>query len=153
MNQKRNAWVRFQISDEEKALLVAQAKMENKSVRGLMRSMFFDDLRETQRATEMENHILAFEKRLVNTLQYLTKEMGRLNSTEQVTLAAIDIFLRTYLTHTAPIQESDREFARQEAKRRYDEIVKAIHGGLSDDFGMTEVARKAISGVESHERN
>ncbi|HUN00794.1 MAG TPA: hypothetical protein PLI96_09995 [Halothiobacillus sp.] len=153
MNQTKKAWVRFQISDEEKNLLMAQAKKENKSVRGLMKSMLFEDLRETQRASAMEAHILEFEQRLVNTMKYLTKEMRRLNSTEQVTLSAIDIFLRTYLTHTQPIQEADREFARQEAKRRYDDIITAIHGGLSDDFGMTEVARKAMPEEKIHERN
>lgn len=152
-NAVKTARINFRITAAEHERLFTRAKNEQKTVVSLLREIVLNDLRETQRATEMENHILAFEKRLVNTLQYLTKEMGRLNSTEQVTLAAIDIFLRTYLTHTAPIQESDREFARQEAKRRYDEIVKAIHGGLSDDFGMTEVARKAISGVESHGRN
>jgi hypothetical protein len=153
MNQKKYAWVRFQISDEEKNLLMTRAKNENKSVRGLMKSIFFDDLRETQRASAMENHILDFERRLVNTMKHLTKEMGRLNSTGQVTLSAIDIFLRTYLTHTPPIQEAEREFARQEAKRRYDGIITAIHGGLSDDFGLTEVARKSMPEEKSHEQN
>ncbi|MGD9887881.1 MAG: hypothetical protein AB7S56_01260 [Halothiobacillaceae bacterium] len=153
INAVKTSRINFRMTAEKHEKLLTRAKNEQKTVVSLLREIIETDLRETQRASEMENHILAFERRLVNTLQYLTKEMRRLNSTEQVVLSALDIFLRTYLTHTPPIQEADREFARQEAKRRYDEIVKAIHGGLSDDFGMTELARKAITGAESHERN
>jgi len=141
--------INFRIATSEHTWLSAQAKTEGKTVAALLREIVLDDLRGTQRASAMENHILEFERRLVNTLGYLTKEMRRLNSTEQVTLSAIDIFLRTYLTHTPPIQEANREFARQEAKRRYDEIITAIHRGLSDDFGITEVARTFLTSEEN----
>lgn len=140
--------IRLRVTEDEGALISSMAKSEHKSVSALLREIVLTDARETQRASAMENHILEFERRLVNTMKYLTKEMQRLNATEQVSLAAIDIFLRTYLTHTPPIQESNREFARQEAKRRYDNIIAAIHGGLSDDFGMVEVARRSINAVE-----
>ncbi|HQS03169.1 MAG TPA: hypothetical protein PK693_08340 [Halothiobacillus sp.] len=153
MNVVKTARINFRITTEQNERLITRAKTERKTVATLLREIVLADLRETQRASAMEAHILEFEQRLVNTMKYLTKEMRRLNSTEQVTLSAIDIFLRTYLTHTQPIQEADREFARQEAKRRYDDIITAIHGGLSDDFGMTEVARKAMPEEKIHERN
>jgi hypothetical protein len=145
----KTALIRLRVTEEESAMLKSLANSEKKSTSSLLREMVLTDLRSTQRASAMENHILEFERRLVNTLQYLTKEMRRLNSTEQVTLSAIDIFLRTYLTHTPPIQEANREFARQEAKRRYDEIITAIHRGLSDDFGITEVARTFLTSEEN----
>jgi len=145
----KTALIRLRVTEEESAMLKSLANSEKKSTSSLLREMVLTDLRGTQRASAMENHILEFERRLVNTLGYLTKEMRRLNSTEQVTLSAIDIFLRTYLTHTPPIQEANREFARQEAKRRYDEIITAIHRGLSDDFGITEVARTFLTGEEN----
>lgn len=144
----KTALIRLRVTEEESAMLKSLANSEKKSTSSLLREMVLTDLRSTQRASAMENHILEFERRLVNTLHYLTKEMRRLNSTEQVTLSAIDIFLRTYLTHTPPIQEANREFARQEAKRRYDEIITAIHRGLSDDFGITEVARTFLTSEE-----
>ncbi|ACX96466.1 hypothetical protein [Halothiobacillus neapolitanus] len=145
----KTALIRLRVTEEESAMLKSLANSEKKSTSSLLREMVLTDLRSTQRASAMENHILEFERRLVNTLGYLTKEMRRLNSTEQVTLSAIDIFLRTYLTHTPPIQEANREFARQEAKRRYDEIITAIHRGLSDDFGITEVARTFLTSEEN----
>ncbi|MDD4967469.1 hypothetical protein [Halothiobacillus sp.] len=149
----KTALIRLRVTEEESAMLKSLANSEKKSTSSLLREMVLTDLRSTQRASAMENHILEFERRLVNTLHYLTKEMRRLNSTEQVTLSAIDIFLRTYLTHTPPIQEANREFARQEAKRRYDEIITAIHRGLSDDFGITEVARTFLTSEENdHEQ-
>lgn len=148
-NAIKTARINFRITTAENDWLISQAKTEGKTVAALLREIVLDDMRGTQRASAMENHILEFERRLVNTLQYLTKEMRRLNSTEQVTLSAIDIFLRTYLTHTPPIQEANREFARQEAKRRYDEIITAIHRGLSDDFGITEVARTFLTSEEN----
>ncbi len=145
----KTALIRLRVTEEESAMLKSLANSEKKTTSSLLREMVLTDLRSTQRASAMENHILEFERRLVNTLGYLTKEMRRLNSTEQVTLSAIDIFLRTYLTHTPPIQEANREFARQEAKRRYDEIITAIHRGLSDDFGITEVARTFLTSEEN----
>ena len=145
----KTALIRLRVTEEESAMLKSLANSEKKSTSSLLREMVLTDLRSTQRASAMENHILEFERRLVNTLGYLTKEMRRLNSTEQVTLSAIDIFLRTYLTHTPPIQEANREFARQEAKRRYDEIITAIHRGLSGDFGITEVARTFLTSEEN----
>lgn len=151
INAVKTARINFRITSAENEMLLVRAKNERKTVVSLLREIVLNDLRETQRVTAMENHILDFEKRLVNTMKYLTKEIGRLNTTEQVALSALDSFLLTYLAHTPPTQEVDREFLGQEANRRYNAIIKTIHGGLSDGGGLTEVARRSMPEENSDE--
>ncbi len=144
INAVKTARINFRITSAENEMLLVRAKNERKTVVSLLREMVLNDLRETQRASAMENHILDFEKRLVNTMKYLIRETRRLNSTGQVTLSALDSFLLTYLAHTPPTQEAEREFLGQEANRRYNAIIKSIHSGLSDASGLTEVARQVM---------
>ncbi|OYV25803.1 MAG: hypothetical protein B7Z82_07980, partial [Halothiobacillus sp. 20-54-6] len=75
MNVVKTARINFRITTEQNERLITRAKTERKTVATLLREIVLADLRETQRASAMEAHILEFEQRLVNTMKYLTKEM------------------------------------------------------------------------------
>lgn len=151
MKAAKSARINFRITESEHDLLKARAKAERMSVAGLLREVILNDQRETRRASVLEDQIVDFEKRLIATLKFLIKEMKRLNTSVQVSLSLQDAHLKSYLAHTPPPQEADREYLNQEAQRRYQLLIRAVHQGLSDERGMAEIARQLMQEGESDE--
>ena len=69
---------------------------------------------------------------VLKRLDRLEKRLSFVDHAQQVTLEALNLFISTWLTNTAPVPSSQRPQAQARGRQRYDVFYKALMDALED---------------------
>lgn len=83
-------------------------------------------LRELDRVDAFHNLLVQFEKRMSGSLRALHKRIDQLETENQILMAFLEVFMRTYYFHTLTVPAEARKTAAAEADRRARKFIEDV---------------------------
>lgn len=108
-------------------------------------------LRELDKQDAFNDLLVSFEKRMAGSMRALHKRIDQLENQNQMLMAWMEVFMRSYYFHTLTVPAEARKTAAAEADRRSKKFIEDVANLLQKGGAAQQILIQLNAATEGHD--